>query len=181
MPPQLMIVAAVPIAVVVLAACSSEDAAVSPNDFVIAHAQDAHSVVVSVQEVQAGVGIMTNAIMADDSGGGDTSALASFDGVLSDAQSSFDKVNQVLLEAPKPKGVESSETEMWSATDELSSALKSARAFVDDQKPSEMADFKTHWDQGRAWWNQAVTKIWQAASATAPTMDNAPTAPPPTP
>ena len=119
--------------------------------------------------------------MANDSGSADPSALASFDGILSDAQSTFDKVNKVLLDAPKPKGLESSEIEMWSATDELGSALKSARAYVDDQEPSELNDYKTHWDQGQAWWNQAVTPIWQAASQPTPTIDNAPTAPPVTP
>jgi hypothetical protein len=162
------------IAVPVLAACAgSEDATVSPTDFVTAHAKDAHSVVVTVQAVQASVGIMAN-----DSGAGDPSALATFDGILSDAQSSFDQANRVLLDAPKPKGVEASETEMWSATDELSNAMKSARAYVDDQKPSELADYKKHWDTGRAWWNQAVTPIWQAASVPPPTIDDAPTAPP---
>jgi hypothetical protein len=90
-------------------------------------------------------------------------------------------VNEIPLDTPKPKGVESSETEMWSATDELSGAIKSARAYVDDEKPSELADYKKHWDQGRAWWNQAVTAIWQAAGQPAPTIDNAPTAPARTP
>jgi len=62
---------------------------VSPNDFVSAHAQDAHSVVVSVQEVEAGIGIMGN-----DPSSSDASAMVSFDGVLSDAQSSFEKREQ---------------------------------------------------------------------------------------
>lgn len=65
---------------------------------------------------------------------------------------------------------------MWSATGELSSAMKSVRAYLDDGKPSQLADYKTHWNQGRAWWNQAVTRIWQAASAPPPTIANAPTA-----
>jgi hypothetical protein len=118
----------------------------SPVEFVSAHTQDAHSVIVAAQEVQAGAGIMAN-----DSDGSDPSALASFDGILSDAQSTFDKLNKVLLDAPKPKGVESSETEMCSATDELSSAMKSARAYVDDQKPSELSGYKPRRDTGRAW------------------------------
>jgi len=67
---------------------------------------------------------------------------------------------------------------MYSATDELSSAMKAQRAFIDDRKPSQLADYKKHWDQGRAWWNQAVTKIWEAAAAPMPTIANAPTAPP---
>lgn len=108
------------------------------------------------------------------------SALASFDGVVNDAQSSFDKVHNVLLEAAKPKGVEDGEVEMWSATDELSHAMKSLRAYVDDQKPSDIADYKTHWDQGRAWWNQAVEKVWGETSIPAPSIPNAPSAPPPT-
>jgi hypothetical protein len=153
-------------------AASSLDSPVSPTDFVTAHAADANSVVAAVQEVQQ------REILWNESGGSDPPTSASFDAVMSDAQSTFDKVNKVLLDAPKPKGVESGETEMWSATDELSNAMKSARAYVDDQKPSELADWHKHWDTGRAWWNQAVTPIWQAASVPPPTLDNAPTAPP---
>ena len=156
-----------------VAACSVDDPTVSPKDFVSAHAQDAHSVVVSVQEVEAGIGIMGN-----DPSSSDASAMVSFDGILSNAQSSLENVSNTLLSAAKPKGVDSSETEMWSATDELSTAVKSLRAYVDDQKPSDMTDFHHHWDQGRAWWNQAVTPIWQAAGASAPTIENAPAAPP---
>jgi len=69
---------------------------------------------------------------------------------------------------------------MWSATDELSQAMKSLRAYVDDQKPSDLADYKTHWDQGRAWWNQAVDKVWGETSTPAPSIPDAPSAPPPT-
>jgi len=32
---------------------------------------------------------------------------------------------------------------MWSATDELSQAMKSIRAYVDDQKQSTLLDYKT--------------------------------------
>jgi hypothetical protein len=80
----------------------------------------------------------------------------------------------------KPKGVESSETEMCSATEELSKAMTSARAFVDDHKPSQLPDDKKHWDQGRAWWNQTVLAIWLAAKqgAASPIIEHAPTARP---
>jgi hypothetical protein len=67
------------------------------------------------------------------------------------------------------------------ATDKLSEAMKTARAYIDDRQPSELADYKQQWDTGRAWWNQAVTAIWVAAGASPlPTMENAPTAPPAT-
>jgi hypothetical protein len=70
---------------------------------------------------------------------------------------------------------------MWSATNELSDAMKTMRAFFDDRKPSQLADYYKHWDTGRAWWNQSVTATWSAANnGTAPTISNAPTAPPPT-
>jgi hypothetical protein len=98
---------------------SSLAATVSPTDFVTAHAADAHSVVVAVQEVQ-GPPRSCRTIPAV----AIRSRFASFDEILSDAQSTFDKVNKVLPDAPKLKGVESGETEMWSATDELSSAMK---------------------------------------------------------
>jgi hypothetical protein len=130
--------AAVPLVGALLAPCSGADDTVSPTDFVSAHAKDAHSVVVAVQEVQAGVGVMA------DSGSGRSSDLASLDGLISDAQSTFDDVNHVLLDAPKPKDNGCSATEMWSATGELSSAMKSVRDYLDDGKPSQLADYKMH-------------------------------------
>jgi hypothetical protein len=169
--------AAIPIVAVALAGCSGSDQTVSPGDFVTAHAQDAQSVIAAVRSVDTGIHTVKDAAGA----GGDGYAMVKLDGVLNDAQSTFDRVNKVLLTAAKPKGVESSETEMWSATDKLSASMKTLRAYIDDKKPSELADHKTQWDTGRAWWNQAVTAIWSAASASPlPTMENAPTAPPAT-
>jgi hypothetical protein len=167
--------AAIPIIAVALAGCSGSDQTVSPADFVTAHAQDAQSVIAAVRSVDTGIHTVKDAVGA----GGDGYAMVKLDGVLNDAQSTFDRVNKVLLTAAKPKGVESSGTEMCSATDKLSASMKTLRAYIDDKKPSELADHKKQWDTGRAWWNQAVTAIWSAASTSPlPTMENAPTAPP---
>ena len=133
--------AAIPIIAVALAGCSGSDHTVSPADFVTAHAQDAQSVVGAVQSVDTGI----------QTAGGDDYALAKLDAVLNDAQSTFDRVNKVLLTSAKPKGVESSETEMWSATAKLSDSMKTLRAHIDDKKPSELADHKKQWDTGGAW------------------------------
>jgi hypothetical protein len=155
-----------------LSGCSEQT--VSPSDFVKAHADYAHRVVVSGQEVEGGIGILT-----EEPGSADTSTLAAFDSLLSDAQASLEAVNKNLLSAPKPAGFDSSGVEMWSATNELVDAIKSLRAFVDDQKPSDLSSYRDHWNQGRAWWNQAVTPVWQAGgSLPIPTFDNAPKAPP---
>lgn len=165
--------AAIAIITVALAGCSGSDQTVSPADFVTAHAQAAQSVIAAVRAVDTGIHTVKDAAGA----GGDGYAVVQLDAVLNDAQSTFDRVNKVLLTAAKPKGVESSEAEMWSATDKLSASMKMLRAYVDEKKPSELADHKTQWDTGRAWWNQAVTAIWSAASASPlPTMENAPTA-----
>jgi hypothetical protein len=165
----------VPIAATVVAACSFTDPTVEPSEFVAAHAHDAQEVLDAVKQVDAGGTVLKD---SGEFGIDATSAFAGFDAVLSKAQATFDSVNHTLLMAPKPKGLESSLTEMWSATDELSQAMKSGRAYVDDQKPSQLADWRKHWDTGRGWWNQAVTPIWQAAHQTPPTIEDAPTAPP---
>jgi hypothetical protein len=56
--------------------------------------------------------------------------------------------------------------------------MVSARAYIDDKKVSEMADYRKHWDNGRAWWNEAVTAIWKAANqAPPPTVSDAPSGP----
>jgi hypothetical protein len=49
--------------------------------------------------VQAAADIMTNP-----GSGADDSTLAQFDKILTDAQSIFDRMNRVLLEAQKPTG-----------------------------------------------------------------------------
>src|SRR4051794_10176526 len=99
---------------------------------------------------------------------------ASFDGVLTDAQGSFDAMAQSLVSADDPTRLKTPKDDMKTAADELSSAAKAARAYIDSQKPSDLAAYKTHWDQGRAWWNESVRAIWSAASSTPPTVDNAP-------
>jgi len=94
--------AAIPIIAVALAGCSGSDHTVSPADFVTAHAQDAQPVVAAVQSVDTGI----------QTAGGDDYALAKLDAVLNDAQSTFDRVNKVLLTSAKPKGVESSDASL---------------------------------------------------------------------
>lgn len=153
-------------------ACSACDAesepTVTPPAFVSAQSQDATAVVNTVQTVDVAIA---------DAASGNTD-MVTLSGVLANAQGTFDRVNNVLLSAPHPTGVESSETEMCSATNEFSSAMKSGRAWIDDKKPSELVDYRKHWDQGKAWWNQAVVPIWTAAGSTPPTIASAPTAPP---
>lgn len=172
---------AVPIAVATMSTACSDVAGeqtISPADFVAYHQADAKSVVAAVESVVKSVDVLAGA-----PGGIDNPAISvAFDTNLDSAQSTFKKVENTLLDAVKPRGVESSETELWSATRELSKALDSLRAYVDDRKPSELVEYKKHWDQGRAWWNQAINSIWQAANyLSSPTIPNAPEAPPTTP
>jgi hypothetical protein len=158
--------AAAVLAVAAASACSAR--AVSPGDFASAHGKDAHAVVVAVQEVESDAAIMA---VSREAG---PSTRASFYGIIDHAKSAFDTAGHNLLLVGKPAGLEQSDDEMWAATDELSSAMKALRAFIDDGNPSELADYKKHWNQGRAWWNQAVTAIWQAANTPAPTVANPP-------
>jgi hypothetical protein len=137
---------------------------ISPQDYVNAHAKDAHTVVVSVQEVQAGA-----AILADSTP--DPGTEASFQQLLSDAKNSFESVKTSLATTTKPTGLDSAELEMFGAVDDLSLAVSSARSYVDSGKPSDLADYGTHRKQGRASWNEAVTKIWNAAGQTPPMVD----------
>lgn len=149
----------------VLTSCA-RNASVPPAEFVSAYAQQAQSVVAAVQKVESNAEIMT-------SKSSDTSAWASFDAILRDAQSTFGTVNAALLHALTPKGVESSGTEMWSATDELNTAVQAALRYVDGRQPAQLRDYQKHWETGRSWWNQAVSPIWRAAGETAPTIPEA--------
>ena len=158
--------AAAVLAVAAASACSAHT--VSPSDFASAHGKDAHAVVVAVQEMESDAAIMA---VSREAGPG---TLSSFYGEIDDAKSAFDNAGHNLLLVDKPAGLEQSGDEMWAATDELSRAMKALRAFIDNGKPSELADYKKHWNQGRAWWNQAVTAIWQAANTPPPTVANAP-------
>ncbi len=144
-----------------VAGCSTS---VSPADYVTAHAQDAHSVVVSVQSVQAATGIY-------DVAAADIAAAAALQQILSDAKGTFEHAKTTFASAKKPSGVGDAGDEMFGAVDELSTAISADKAFVDNQRPSDLADFGTHSKQGRVWWNEAVTKIWSAASQSAPTVN----------
>jgi hypothetical protein len=53
----------------------------------------------------------------------------------------------------------------------LSTAIDWDKAFVDDQKSSELNNFGQHSKRGRAEWNEPVAKIWNAAGETPPTVD----------
>jgi hypothetical protein len=135
----------------------------SAADYAKAHAKDANSVVVSVQEVQRATGIYADAP--------DPAAAVTLQGIMSDAKDSFEKVKQSMLpQDTPPAGLEETRDEMYGAVDQLSTAIDSDKAFVDDQKPSELSDFAQHWKRGRAEWNEAVTKIWSAAGMTPPTV-----------
>jgi hypothetical protein len=155
-------------AVLAVAASACSAHTVSPSDFASAHGKDAHAVVVAAQEVESDAAIMA---VSREAG---PATLASFYEVIDKAKSAFDTAGHNLLLVDKPAGLEQSDDEMRAATNELSSAMKALRAFIDDGKPSELAEYKKHWNQGRAWWNQAVTAIWQAANTPAPTVANAP-------
>jgi hypothetical protein len=133
------------------------------SKYVTSHAHDAHVVVVSYQGVQAGIQILSQGV-------DDPVALASFQQLLSQAKGSFDSARHTFLSSDAPGGLGDANTEAWASIGEFSDAVSSARAYVDSQKPSDLADFGTHWNQGRAWWNEAVTKLWGAANQPPPTV-----------
>ncbi len=133
--------------------------------YVAKQAHDAHVVVVSFQEVQAGVQVLSQ-------GGGDPSTAASFQQLLSQAKDGFDgaELSFASFGLAVPSGLDDANTEASAAIREFSAAMSSARGYVDSQKPSDLADYTTHWQQGRKWWNEAVGKLWGAAHQTAPTV-----------
>ena len=129
---------------------------VSPADFVNAHTNDANSVVASVQTVNTAMPRCDARI-----------AGAPLQQQLSDANASFEEVRGKLrLSAPNsnpPTGHERAYDEMKTAVERLSSAVSTAKSFVDSQKPSELENFTSEWNDARAQWNHAVTEIWMAA------------------
>jgi len=133
------------------------------TEYVDKEAHDAHVVVVSYQEVQAGVQILQQ-------GSVDAAALASFQQLLSDAKGGFDEAEHSFILASGPKGTGDADQEAAAAIREFSDAMSSARSYVDSQKPSDLADYGTHWNQGKAWWNESVSKMWGAVGQPAPTV-----------
>jgi len=135
------------------------------TQYVTKQAHDAHVVVVSYQEVQAGVQVLSQ-------GGGDASTAASFQQILSQAKGGFDssELSFASFGLAVPKGLGDANDEASAAIREFSDAMSSARAYVDNRKPSDLASYSTHWNQGRKWWNEAVGKLWGAAHQPAPTV-----------
>ena len=135
------------------------------TQYVTKQAHDAHVVVVSFQEVQGGVQILSQ-------GNGDATTMASFQQLLSQAKDGFDsaELSFASFSLAVPKGLGDANTEASAAIREFSDAMSSARAYVDNRKPSDLASYSTHWNQGRKWWNEAVVKLWGAAHVPAPTV-----------
>jgi hypothetical protein len=142
-----------------LAGCGTDATAQS---FVQDQAKNANAVVVSVQGIQEG----TSLYASDPTG-----SAVSFQQLLSQSKETLSNVSSALSLADKPNGLDDAATEMWAATDDLSHAIDSYRAYVDNQKSSDLADFGSKWKQGRTEWNDSVTKIWNAASQTPPTVN----------
>jgi len=145
------------------AAPTTASSAPPSSEYVDKEAHDAHIVVVSYQEVQAGVQILQR-------GSADPATLASFQQVLSDAKDGFDQAENSFVLASGPKGTGSADQEAAAAIREFSDAMTAARAYVDSQKPSDLANYGKHWNQGRAWWNESVSKMWGAVNQPAPTV-----------
>jgi hypothetical protein len=137
---------------------------VSPADFVNQHANDAHSVVASVQAVEKAMLASCDAGIAD---------RASFQQTLSEAKDKFDAVDKSLVASTSnpPAGLESAYNEMEKAVVQLSNAVSTASSFVDSQKPSDLKNYSKQWQQGRRQWNEAVTNIWNAAGQPPLTVD----------
>ncbi len=133
------------------------------SSYVTKQAHDAHVVVVSYQEVQAGAQMLGD-------GSNDVSTAASFQQLLTQAKGGFDGAENSFILADTPNGTGDANKEAAAAIREFSDAMSSARAYVDNRKPSDLADFGTHWGQGRKWWNEAVNKLWGAANQPAPTV-----------
>jgi hypothetical protein len=138
---------------------------VSAADFVKAHHNDADSVVDTVRAVQE----RKTMVASCDS---DIATRASFQQTLSDAKDEFDAVNNKLVSSAatmraestaNPPTLESAYIEMETAVAQLSDAVSTASSFVDSQKPSDLANYRTQWTQGSQHWNKAVTKIWDEA------------------
>jgi len=133
------------------------------SEYVDRQAHDAHGVVVSYQEVQGGLQILQQSST-------DPATLASFQQLLSSAKDGFDQAENSFVLANGPKGTGSADKEAAAAIREFSDAMSSARSYVDSRKPSDLADFGQHWNQGKAWWNESVSKMWGAVNQPAPTV-----------
>ncbi len=103
-------------------------------------------------------------------GSADPATLASFQQLLSSAKDGFDQAEHSFILANGPKGTGDADQEAAAAIREFSDAMSSARSYVDSQKPSDLADYGKHWNQGKVWWNESVSKMWGAVNRPAPTV-----------
>jgi outer membrane murein-binding lipoprotein Lpp len=157
-----MRVGLVVVGVLAVAGCGG-GAPLTPSAYVDREAHDANVVVVSYQEVQGGVQILQKS-------SADPATMASFQQLVSSAKDGFATAENSFVLAGAPDGTGTSNEEAATAIREFSSAMDSLKSYVDGQKPSDLAGFSTHWNQGKAFWNEAVGKLWGAASKPAPTV-----------
>jgi hypothetical protein len=127
-----------------------------------ANDDDTHRVVASVQAVEI-------AMPASCREG--ISGKPSLQHQLTQAKGVFDAVDNSLASSNPPKEHETAYNAMETAVEQLSSALSTARSFVDSKKPSELENYSEQWQLGRRQWNTAVMEIWNAANQTPPTVD----------
>jgi hypothetical protein len=135
-------------------------------DFVQKHASYAECIVAKVKEVGGKEKSLASTANID--------GRASLQQQLSDAKDSFDNACKKMVPSGShpPARHESDYDDMEAAVGQVSSAVSTAKSFVDSQKPSELANFTTEWICGRRHWNKAVTNIWNAASKAPPLVDD---------
>lgn len=119
-----------------------------------------NEVQVSVQSIQAGLQILQN-------GGSDPSATASFSQLLQQAHDQLDDA-QLFLVGVIDGHMKTQREEAWYAANELKDAMSKARSYLDDQKPSELADFTSKYEEGSRYWNEAITALYAKAGIGSP-------------
>lgn len=131
--------------------------------FIDKHQRAIHDVIVEIQAMAGGAQFLD----------GSAGTSAEFDSLCDDAANTFTGARSEFGSASDPKGLGGDagvSEEMSAASDELIEACKSARSFLDSQKPSDLQNFTQHWQNGTSWWKEALTKLYSQAGQPVPDL-----------
>jgi hypothetical protein len=129
-------------------------------DWISRTGHSTHEVQIAIQSVQAGVRLLQ-------SGQVGPSELAALSGLVKQSQDLCSDADlNMVNEVGNP--LKSERQEAWYAADEFKDAMGKLRTYLDTQKPSDLSDFQTKYEEATRFWNEAVTKLWSYASIPKP-------------
>lgn len=152
-------------AAALLAGCSSSggggSSASEARRYVTAHADEARTVQVDVQLVQAEIGLLSN----------DDNACYKLETDTSNAHDELDRIrDDFLIDAHLDSSVGNQESEMYDAVNELKNSMAAINTYCDDPTPSHANSAVTQFQRGVAYWDESARLLWRAADMAKPPL-----------